>query len=118
MFGTMANVSSSPNDPVFFLHHAMIDRIWAEWQERHGTDTYEPRAGVAHNGNDQVMEPLATDGVRVRPRDVADIRHLGYRYASNGRLAAAGPPRSSSGGGGTLASSVGFFCGLHGQATQ
>lgn len=23
---------SSPNDPMFFLHHAMIDRIWTVWQ--------------------------------------------------------------------------------------
>lgn len=24
----------SPNDPVFFLHHAMIDKIWYDWQHR------------------------------------------------------------------------------------
>lgn len=23
---------SSPNDPIFFLHHAMIDKIWTVWQ--------------------------------------------------------------------------------------
>jgi tyrosinase len=23
---------SSPNDPVFFLHHAQVDRVWAIWQ--------------------------------------------------------------------------------------
>jgi len=22
----------TPNDPMFFLHHAMIDRLWAQWQ--------------------------------------------------------------------------------------
>jgi len=26
--------SSSPNDPVFFLHHANIDRLWGAWQKR------------------------------------------------------------------------------------
>jgi tyrosinase len=25
----------SSNDPLFFLHHANIDRIWALWQEAH-----------------------------------------------------------------------------------
>jgi tyrosinase len=22
----------SPNDPIFFLHHANVDRLWAHWQ--------------------------------------------------------------------------------------
>lgn len=25
----------SPNDPVFFLHHCFIDKLWAMWQKRH-----------------------------------------------------------------------------------
>lgn len=28
----MQDFHSSPNDPMFFLHHAMVDRIWAIWQ--------------------------------------------------------------------------------------
>ncbi|KAF8470980.1 Di-copper centre-containing protein [Russula ochroleuca] len=24
----------SPNDPLFFLHHAMVDKIWYDWQSR------------------------------------------------------------------------------------
>jgi len=31
--GTMCSARAS-NDPVFFLHHAQIDRIWAQWQGR------------------------------------------------------------------------------------
>lgn len=30
--GTMASGGGTPNDPMFFLHHANIDRLWAEWQ--------------------------------------------------------------------------------------
>ena len=30
--GNMAQ-ANSPSDPIFFLHHANIDRIWADWQE-------------------------------------------------------------------------------------
>jgi len=28
----------APNDPMFFLHHAMIDKIWYEWQLRSSTN--------------------------------------------------------------------------------
>jgi hypothetical protein len=61
---------------------------------------------------DPLMEPYATDGLRVRPRDVADIRQLGYRYGPRG-LAAAGP-RQSTTRGQSLAAAVGFFCSLPG----
>lgn len=27
---------TSPNDPVFWLHHAFLDKIWADWMARHG----------------------------------------------------------------------------------
>ncbi|TVY86681.1 Tyrosinase-like protein, partial [Lachnellula willkommii] len=30
--GDMSNAASSPNDPVFFLHHGFVDRNWWAWQ--------------------------------------------------------------------------------------
>ena len=30
--GNMAPMTS-PNDPVFFLHHGFVDKAWADWQE-------------------------------------------------------------------------------------
>jgi tyrosinase len=32
---------TSPNDPVFWFHHSNVDRIWASWQRRWGTDRYQ-----------------------------------------------------------------------------
>src|SRR5919197_1077891 len=29
------STARSPADPLFWLHHANIDRLWAGWQERH-----------------------------------------------------------------------------------
>ena len=34
--------SASPNDPVFFLHHCNIDRIWASWQADYPNVPYVP----------------------------------------------------------------------------
>jgi tyrosinase len=31
--GDMNGGSPSPNDPIFFLHHAQVDRLWAAWQQ-------------------------------------------------------------------------------------
>lgn len=38
--GTMATMNS-PNDPLFFLHHAYVDKIWDDYQKR--TDFREPQ---------------------------------------------------------------------------
>lgn len=43
--GDMA-LSSSPNDPVFFLHHSNVDRIWGAWQQKHPTSPYQPDMGA------------------------------------------------------------------------
>lgn len=31
--GDMSDFLSSPGDPVFFLHHSQIDRLWTQWQQ-------------------------------------------------------------------------------------
>jgi len=43
--GNMA-VATSPNDPVFFLHHAFLDLLWERWKTQHpGLDPYLPMSG-------------------------------------------------------------------------
>jgi tyrosinase len=79
LYGTMV-LSTSPNDPVFFLHHANVDRIWAQWQERHGVHTYEPRSGVPGNNVDDMMMPFHALGLMVTPGDLEDVSVLRYRY--------------------------------------
>jgi tyrosinase len=67
--GTM-NSSSSPTDPIFFLHHANIDRVWAEWQKKN------PRSNPI-NKNQILMRP-PIEGVKVS--NVLKISSLGYSY--------------------------------------
>jgi tyrosinase len=80
-FGTLVANPASPNDPVFFLIHANVDRLWAEWQEVHGANTYRPVSGYEDNSLNDVMHPLEEAGGAPTPADVARIRKLGYRYA-------------------------------------
>jgi len=75
--GTMV-WSTSPNDPVFFLHHCNIDRLWAEWQRQNPTHGYVPNiAGPdGHNIND-LLYPW---GGRATIASVLDYQSLGYVY--------------------------------------
>jgi tyrosinase len=78
-FGTMA-MNSSPNDPVFFLHHANIDRLWSVWMRRHGR-VYEPESGAMHGHNlHDHMWPYSEIGMEVTPAMMLDSRNVGYVY--------------------------------------
>lgn len=69
--GIMATMSS-PADPMCWLHHAAIDRIWARFQAR-DPDTYPDRL----TGEDLILDPWEP----LRLADVLDISRLGYQYA-------------------------------------
>jgi tyrosinase len=72
--------ASAPNDPVFWLMHADMDRLWVEWQRRHG-QVYLPIEGgpPGHNLND-TMWPYRDLDLDVTPRLLLDHHALGYAY--------------------------------------
>ena len=38
----MGVIATAAFDPIFWAHHAMIDRVWYLWQLRHGTTNIPP----------------------------------------------------------------------------
>ena len=72
---------TSPNDPVFWLHHANIDKIWAIWQGMYPSATFQPASGgpPGHNLNDR-MWPWDVGPLIVTPANVLDHFALGYVY--------------------------------------
>lgn len=77
--GTMT-LNTSVNDPVFWLHHANIDRLWSIWGAAHG-NAYAPVASsMRGQGLDDVMWPWRQSGYFVSPRSVLDIAAMGYAY--------------------------------------
>src|SRR5215212_974602 len=80
---------TSPNDPVFFLHHCFMDELWADWRvlqlQQGGARAYSlylPTSGArqGHNLNDP-MRPWNPPNDNVRPTDVLyNHGQLGYRY--------------------------------------
>ena len=63
--------AASPSDPLFWLHHANINRIWAAWQTAHPGDN-PPNMNT-------VLQPPPLIGVKVS--SVLSITTLGYQYA-------------------------------------
>lgn len=64
---------TSPNDPVFFLNHCNVDRIWESWMTARGR-TYEPGNGVpgAPTGHRIDDDMVALLGQSFTPRQVLD----------------------------------------------
>lgn len=77
--GSMLEMSS-PNDPVFFLHHCNVDRIWASWQKIHTTEGYLTNST---DGDSELLEPfIRPDGSMYKVSDVLDINSTGIDYDS------------------------------------
>ena len=101
--GSMQPISS-PNDPIFFLHHCNVDRLWAYWQLRNPSVPYLPDGSTpdltgpeGHNLNDAMHpwdgisrtfvlpdgSPLNLSLPTIKIRDVLNHNSLGYRYDSD-----------------------------------
>ncbi|KAI0743507.1 Di-copper centre-containing protein [Daedaleopsis nitida] len=39
----------SANEPMFFLHHAMVDKVWYDWQHAHPANSWAFRGGSVQN---------------------------------------------------------------------
>lgn len=89
--GNVGNAQIAPQDPVFWLIHTNVDRLWAEWTTRHngqaGWVQYAPNGGgpQGHNLNDTMwpwngttvpvgVSPWTIVPENRRPADMLDHR--------------------------------------------
>ncbi len=70
--GTMGQVNFAAFDPVFWVHHCFVEKIFCDWQDRTGAPITPSVAG-------QVLAPF-----NKRTEDVWNYHALGYRYAPEG----------------------------------
>lgn len=87
--GFMSGFATAPLDPIFWLHHANIDRLWAVWllqEDGRENPTVARWTGLLfdfHDGNG--------DPVQSKPSDVIDPEaDLGYTYEDVGPPAVRG----------------------------
>ncbi len=72
---------TSPNDPVFFMHHCMVDKLWYEWQLRFPNQGYLPMNGGPFGQNlTDPMNNTPSTPIGPRPIDVLDSTALGIEY--------------------------------------
>ncbi|KAJ9061206.1 Tyrosinase [Entomophthora muscae] len=65
----------SPNDPLFYMHHAFVDMVWAEWQRRNPRSPSEgSRFGERYNVN--TVLPF----FNITVRSTLDISRYCYGY--------------------------------------
>ena len=72
--GDMANIRISPNDPIFWMHHAQIDRIWSVWQGNN------PGENASLEEEEQDLDPWENE---FSIDSISDISNLGadsYEY--------------------------------------
>ena len=70
--GHMSQVPLAAYDPIFWAHHAMIDRIWRMWQLRH------PPPSFTADYVNTALRPFA-----LTVAQVLNVRALGYDYAAS-----------------------------------
>lgn len=101
--GQMSDALFSPQDPIFWLFHCNIDRLWSRWQRTHDKrkDSKYPKFGMLPGRRrDDAMQPWAVSvpnppyGFNVRIKDVLNAANFssavnadnllgkGYKYDS------------------------------------
>ncbi|MGH3936256.1 MAG: tyrosinase family protein [Pseudonocardiaceae bacterium] len=85
--GHMSFVPVAVNEPAFWLHHCMVDRLWAIWQRKSPTPAHIPPPGTANAGHNGPNVMIRFDNpahfntpVRQHPIDVQDHQAIGYSY--------------------------------------
>ena len=76
--GSFADLATSPNDPLFFLHHANVDRWFTIWQVKNSNPDYPVKKPIEGNIGQGFSERMVPYG---RPiSDFWNLSELGYEY--------------------------------------
>lgn len=67
--GTMHSIPTAPADPLFWMHHANVDRIWTSWQKNHSDEN------PSLSPPDDTLDPWTDTELKTR-----DISNYGYQY--------------------------------------
>ncbi|KAJ5064834.1 hypothetical protein J3E74DRAFT_461510 [Bipolaris maydis] len=77
MGGDGGDFYSSPNDPVFYLHHAMVDRVWWIWQALHLDQANTIAGNVAafqpNSAKTTLKDIIEMNWLNIEPRTIEEL---------------------------------------------
>jgi len=76
--GSMAQIENAALDPVFFAHHANLDRLWCSWMVANGNPPYQSGPKVP----DLIWARYRQKWWKLKTADLWDTTKLGYHYDS------------------------------------
>jgi polyphenol oxidase len=76
----MGFLGSAARDPVFYSHHANVDRMWHLWSTKLGRRSFDEPPEPEWLDTSFVFYDETPRPVRIRVRDVLDAAALGYGY--------------------------------------
>ncbi|KAL4732707.1 hypothetical protein ACLX1H_001726 [Fusarium chlamydosporum] len=59
--GGEMNPTTSPNEPLFFMHHAQVDQIWWTWQQKNASRFSEYDGEASHYPSEEIKEVKLDD---------------------------------------------------------
>lgn len=72
--GDMANTLISPNDIIFWMHHAAVDRVWAKWQQNN------PGEQAFLSGVEAKLDPWSSEFTVTNIDDISALGADSYAY--------------------------------------
>ncbi len=84
-YGLMSDPGLAGLDPIFYLHHANIDRMWAAWNAMSNSNPIDPNwlNGPAAIGEREFVMPMPDGSAWVyTPQEMSSLDQLDYTYDS------------------------------------
>ncbi|KAL1919183.1 uncharacterized protein VTP21DRAFT_2565 [Calcarisporiella thermophila] len=92
---------ASPNDPIFYMHHAFVDKLWADWQSRDPSFVYRYSGTNSDGSTASIYDTLTPFNTQVWSTMDTTSDGFCYRYdgaqsmvsASSTRLKSSSKPK-------------------------
>lgn len=65
--GDASDLFSSPNDPTFFMHHSMLDRVYWIWQALHPSQRFDIAGTITINNTPPSRDAVTSDPLEMGP---------------------------------------------------